>query len=108
MQGTITGCIASLARSIKQHLSAEVRRFHHPGPSRSEMPRIVNTGIAWITSTVVRDWYTKAHVTTQRAFSAWVLSVYHFLKAGLEKSGGLITLSSLVCHSLYFSVLAGS
>ncbi|KWU42297.1 hypothetical protein RHOSPDRAFT_27059 [Rhodotorula sp. JG-1b] len=95
MQGTIIGCIASLARSIKQHLSAEVRRFHHPGPSRSEMPQIVNTGIAWITSTVVRDWYTKAHVTTQRAFSAWVLSVYHFLKTGLEKSGGLITLSSL-------------
>lgn len=100
-QRTITGRIASLAHIIKQRLSAEVHHFNNPCPSCGETMQMVNTGIAWITSKVVHDWYNKARVTTQRAFSAWVLSVCHFLEAGLEKSGGLITLSYLVCHSLF-------
>lgn len=96
--GTITKDIATLARRIKQCLSAEVRRFNHPGPGRVDTLQIVNTGIAWITSEVVQDWYIQASAATQRAFSVWVVSVSEFLIAGLKKSGGLITLAYLVCH----------
>lgn len=100
-QENITAYLASLAHIIKQCLSAEVRHFNNPGPSCSETQQIVNTGIAWITSKAVQDWYTQASFTTRRAFSAWIVSVYEVLQAGLEKSGGLITLAYLVCHLLF-------
>lgn len=99
---TITGCIAALAHIIKQRLSKEVRRYNYPGPGCSETPQIVNGAVAWITSRVVQDWYTQAPFATKKAFSAWLVSVYEFLRAGLKKSGGLITLSYLVGHMLFF------
>jgi hypothetical protein len=98
---TITGCIAALAHIIKQRLSKEVRRYNYPGPGCSETPQIVNGAVAWITSRVVQDWYTQAPFATKKAFSAWLVSVYEFLRAGLKKSGGLITLSYLVGHMLF-------
>lgn len=88
--------IESLVNYIKTRLESDVRSWN----DRLQFIEALDSGIAWLTSKPVSDWYRRVPPLAQKAFSSWIVDLHNSTRASLAKAGGLITLSYLVCLSL--------
>lgn len=92
---SITTYIKNLDLCIQTRLGLEVRGAADHFLVIEEL----KSGTAWLTSTPVQDWYHTIPFNAQKVFSSCVVDLHDSTMARLDKVGGLITLSHLVCLS---------